>query len=61
MKRSTQSGSISSGGVYHGGFVLGSNHFQRQIAALLGHRTWKGSPGLSQKPVADPAQQALPL
>jgi putative transposase len=45
----------------YGGFVLGSDHFQRQIATLLGRRTWKGSPGRSEKPVADPAQQALPL
>ena len=45
----------------NGGFVLGSDRFQRQVAALLGRRTWKGSPGRPEKPVADPAQQALPL
>jgi putative transposase len=45
----------------HGGFVLGSDRFQRQIAAPVGRRTWKGSPGRPEKPVADPAQQALPL
>jgi len=45
----------------NGGFVLGSDRFQRQIAAMVGRRTWKGSPGRPEKQVADPAQQALPL
>ena len=29
----------------NGGFVLGSTKFERQIAAMLGRRTWKGAPG----------------
>jgi putative transposase len=29
----------------NGGFVLGSERFQQQIAAMLGRRTWRGSPG----------------
>jgi len=31
------------------GFVLGSARFERQIAAMLGRRTWKGSPGRPRK------------
>lgn len=45
----------------NGGFALGSDRFQKQVAAMLGHRTWEGSPGRPEKPVADPAQQVLPL
>ena len=45
----------------NGGFVLGSDRFQRQIAAMVGRRTWKGSPGRPEKQVADSMQQALPL
>lgn len=29
----------------NGGFVLGSAKFERQLAAMLGRRTWKGLPG----------------
>jgi len=29
----------------HGGFVFGNNHFQQQVAAMLGRCTWKDSPG----------------
>jgi putative transposase len=29
----------------NGGFVLGTKRFQREIAATLGRRTWRGSPG----------------
>ena len=29
----------------NGGFVLGSDRFQRQVAAMVGRRTWKGSLG----------------
>ena len=43
------------------GCVLGSDRFQRQIATLVGRRTWKGSPVRPEEQVADPAQQALPL
>jgi putative transposase len=33
----------------NGGFVLGSSRFARQIATMLGRRTWKGSPGRPPK------------
>jgi putative transposase len=32
-----------------GGFVLGSLRFERQVAAMVGRRTWKGSPGRPRK------------
>jgi len=41
-----------------GGFVLGSSRFERQIAAMLGRRTWKGSPGRPRKETdADAGEQ----
>gem|GEM_PF-272537 len=33
----------------NGGFVLGSGKFEQQVAAMLGRRTWKGSPGRPRK------------
>jgi len=36
-----------------GGFLLGGPRFERQIAALLGRRTWKGSPGRPAKNEGD--------
>jgi len=33
----------------NGGFVLGSPEFERQIAAMIGRRTWKGAPGRPRK------------
>ena len=33
----------------NGGFVLGSPKFERQVAAMVGRRTWKGSPGRPRK------------
>jgi putative transposase len=33
----------------NGGFVLGNDRFAQQIAAMLGRRTWKGSPGRPRK------------
>lgn len=45
----------------NGGFVLGKEPFQRQVAAMLGRRTWKGSPGRPEKQLADHAQPELPL
>jgi hypothetical protein len=32
-----------------GGFVPGSAEIKRQIAAMLGRRTWKGSHGMPRK------------
>jgi putative transposase len=40
----------------NGGFVLGSHGFERQIAALVGQRTWKGSPGRPPKNEGDGEQ-----
>jgi putative transposase len=45
----------------NGGFVLGSSKFERQIAAMVGRRTWKGSPGRPRKVEADEEQLRLPL
>jgi putative transposase len=33
----------------NGGFVIGSPRFERQVAAMVGRRTWKGSPGRPRK------------
>jgi putative transposase len=33
----------------NGGFVVGRPRFERQIAAMVGRRTWKGSPGRPPK------------
>jgi putative transposase len=33
----------------NGGFVVGRPQFERQIAAMVGRRTWKGSPGRPPK------------
>jgi putative transposase len=33
----------------NGGFVLGSPKFERQVAAMVGRRVWKGSPGRPRK------------
>ena len=29
----------------NGGYVLGSERFQKEIEAMVGRRTWRGSPG----------------
>ena len=33
----------------NGGFVIGSPRFERQVADMVGRRTWKGSPGRPRK------------
>lgn len=33
----------------NGGFVIGSPRFERQVVAMVGRRTWKGSPGRPRK------------
>ncbi len=43
----------------NGGFVLGSGKFEQQIAAMVGRRTWKGSPGRPQKKEVGEEQQRL--
>jgi hypothetical protein len=45
----------------NGGFVLGGPRFERQIAAMLGRRTWKGSPGRPRKETAAGEQAELAL
>ena len=45
----------------NGGFVLGDDRFQKQIAAMLGRRTWRGLPGRPAKQAPDGAQQDLQL
>ena len=43
----------------NGGFVFGNAHFAQQIAAMIGQRTWKGSPGRPQKRENDERQGQL--
>ncbi len=43
----------------NGGFVLGNKRFAQQIAAMVGRRTWKGSPGRPRKRDDDERQGEL--
>lgn len=43
----------------NGGFVLGSASLEREIAAMVGRRTWKGSPGRPRKKLDDDMQGEL--
>jgi len=43
----------------NGGYVLGNDRFEREIAAMLGRRTWKGSPGRPRKRAPDDRQAEL--
>ena len=45
----------------NGGFALGSDRFQRQIAAMVGQRTWPGKPGLPKKEAPDGNQLNRPM
>jgi putative transposase len=45
----------------NGGFVLGNERFAQQIAAMVGRRTWKGSPGRPCKRDDDAGQDELPV
>jgi putative transposase len=45
----------------NGGFVLGNARFERQIAAMLGRRTWRGAPGRPKAARPDEDQGDLPL
>ncbi|QQO57244.1 MAG: transposase [Thiohalocapsa sp. PB-PSB1] len=45
----------------NGGFVIGSAKFKRQIAAMLGRRTWKEAPGRPLKEIDADAQGELAL
>jgi putative transposase len=43
----------------NGGFVLGNQRFEREIAAMLGRRTGKGSPGRPKRVVPDDRQAEM--
>jgi putative transposase len=43
----------------NGDFVLGTERFQKEYAAVLGRRTWRGSPGRPLKSKNDEDQQEL--
>jgi hypothetical protein len=45
----------------NGGFTLGSERFQRQIATMVGRRTWPGKSGRPRKEAPDDAQLKLPI
>jgi putative transposase len=45
----------------NGGFALGSPRFLRQIAAMIGRRTWPGKSGRPKKEPPDASQLDLPL
>ena len=45
----------------NGGFVIGSPRFERQVAAMVGRRTWKGSPGRPRKETDVGEQRTLGL
>ena len=48
-------------GATNGGFALGSDRFQRQIAAMVGRRTWPGKSGRPKKEPKDANQIELPF
>ncbi len=43
----------------NGGFVLGTERFQKEIGAMVGRRTWRGRPGRPVKPDDGAGQQEL--
>jgi putative transposase len=43
----------------NGGYVLGSERFQREIATAIGRRTWRGLPGRPAKEDIDDRQDPL--
>jgi len=43
----------------NGGFVLGTERFQKEIAAMVGRRTWRGNPGRPTKSIDKVGQQEL--
>jgi putative transposase len=45
----------------NGGYVLGTERLQKEIAEMLGRRTWRGSPGRPIKSKNDADQQELEL
>lgn len=45
----------------NGGCALGDERCQREIAAMLGRRTWRGHPGRPRKREAERRQIELPV
>ncbi len=45
----------------NGGFALGGERFQREIAVMLGRRTWRGRPGRPKRPAPEAGQIELPV
>jgi putative transposase len=45
----------------NGGFALGGKRFQREIAVMLGRRTWRGRPGRPKRPAPEAGQIELPV
>jgi putative transposase len=45
----------------NGGFVLGSQRFQKQIATMVGRRTWPGTSGRPRKEPAETNQLDIPI
>jgi hypothetical protein len=45
----------------NGGFALGSERFQRQIASMVGRRTGPGKSGRPRKEAPDDDQLKLPI
>ena len=45
----------------NGGFALGNERFQRQIAVMVGRRTWRGKSGSPKERPTDADQLDLPL
>jgi len=48
-------------GAPNGGFALGDERFQRQIAVMVGRRTWRGKSVRPKKRPTDVDQPDLPL
>lgn len=45
----------------NGGYVLGSEKFQQEVALAIGHRTWREVPGRPQKAHLEEGQGTLPF
>jgi putative transposase len=45
----------------NGGFALGGERFQREIAAMLERRVWRGRPGRPRTPGRDAGQIEIPI
>jgi putative transposase len=45
----------------NGGFALGGERFQREIAAMLGPRTWRGRLGRPRDPQREAEQKGFPI